>query len=153
MWRVLLVGLLVGGCSDPAPANTDAAVVPDVHAWPIYRTAPFTMLICTGGNPGDANCPINVVSLDAFGDVASGAQLRFVAQPLSQDLYLTDIRVMGNSRVHIVGLYLEQWDGSMATATVLLTEQLDPGQTVGPTAAMTILNPASQVVVRAEVVY
>ena len=129
------------------------APVQAIDAVPTFRTPPFVMLICTGGNPGDPNCPINVVSLDAFGDVAAGAQLRFAAQPLSQDLYLTDIRVIGNSQLHIVGLYLEQWDGTMATATVLLAEQLDPGQTVGPTAAMTTLNPTGQVTVRAEVVY
>src|SRR5688572_4699641 len=89
--RCIVTALLVVGCGDPAPAGSDAAVVPEVDAPPVYRTPPFVMQICTGGNPGDPNCPINVVGLDAFGEVAAGAQLRFVAQPLSQDLYLTDI--------------------------------------------------------------
>jgi hypothetical protein len=148
-----LIALLLAACGDPAPATSDAPLGSDIDATVALRSAPFLMQLCTGGNPGDATCPINFISLDELGGVAVGARLRFVAQPLAQDFYLSDLRISGSTTLHIQGLYLDQWNGTMATAGPLLVEELGPGQTVGPLAVTTPLSPASQVVVRADAIY
>ena len=131
----------------------DAPSTSDIDARPVLRSAPFMMLLCTSGNPGDVTCPINFVSLDELGGVALSASLRFVTQALAQDLYLNDLRIVGSATLHIQGLYLEQWNGTMVTGGTILVEQLDPGQTVGPLSVTTPLSPTSQVVVRADVIY
>jgi hypothetical protein len=62
-------------------------------------TDKFNPLLCTGGVAGDVAgcttgdpthcCPVNIVKLDSVGLV--GAEIDFVAQPLSSDLYVSDL--------------------------------------------------------------
>src|SRR5262249_40548506 len=58
---------------------------------PELATARFTPLLCTSGNPGDPTCPINYVDLTGILQGWAGAQIKMVAQPLSQDLYVTNL--------------------------------------------------------------
>ncbi len=67
------------------------------------ETAAFTPLLCTSGSPGEATCPINYVDIGGLVEGWAGAQIRFVAQPLSQDLYLTNLALQGGPE----GVYLE----------------------------------------------
>ena len=69
----------------------------------IIQTAQFQPQLCTGGSPDNAQgtCPTNHVSLAALG--LPGAEIDFVAQPLSQDTYVTDLRVIAAAD----GAYLE----------------------------------------------
>ena len=67
------------------------------------ETAAFTPLLCTGGVPGDATCPINYVDISGLVQGWAGAKIQFVAQPLSQDLYLTNLKLVGGTD----GVYLE----------------------------------------------
>ncbi len=67
------------------------------------ETEPFTPLLCTSGNPGDATCPINYVDISGLVMGWAGAKIKFVAQPLSQDLYLTNLSLEGGTE----GVYLE----------------------------------------------
>ncbi|HTL37484.1 MAG TPA: hypothetical protein VL326_30330 [Kofleriaceae bacterium] len=153
MWRVLVAGPLLAACSTPAPAGPDAAA-PDVaaiDAASVLRTPPFTMQLCTGGNPGDPTCPENVIPLEALGQLAVGGQLRFVAQPLSQDLYITQLRITGNSHIHIVGLYVDTYANGMWTFGQLLTETLEPNTSV--TAALTSFNSSAQIAFRVDRIY
>lgn len=79
-------------------AERDAAgVMPDQG----LQTGKFTPLLCTGGNPGDPTCPINHVALDGVG--LPGATIDLVAQALSEDLYVTDLKVTAS----VDGVYLE----------------------------------------------
>jgi hypothetical protein len=80
-------------------AERDAAgVMPDQG----LQTGKFTPLLCTGGTPGvDATCPINHVGLDALG--LPGASIDLVAQALSQDLYVTDLKLHAS----VDGVYIE----------------------------------------------
>jgi mono/diheme cytochrome c family protein len=66
-------------------------------------TEAFTPQICTGGNPGDATCPINIVPLDSLVQAWGGARIKFVAQALSQDLYVTNLALEGGAD----GVYIE----------------------------------------------
>ncbi|CAN5503559.1 hypothetical protein BH11MYX1_BH11MYX1_37860 [soil metagenome] len=74
------------------PGTTDVTIT----------TAKITPLICTGGVAGvDSTCPVNHVDL---GDVGlTGATLDFVAQQLSDSIYLSDIYVKASTQ----GAYLE----------------------------------------------
>jgi len=67
------------------------------------ETPPFTPLKCTGGVPGDATCPITYVDLTPLVEGWGGAQIKFVAQALSQDLYVTNLALVGGPE----GVYLE----------------------------------------------
>ncbi len=67
------------------------------------ETAPFTPLLCTSGTPGEATCPINYVDISNLVEGWMGAKIKFVAQPLSQDLYLTNLALEGGPE----GVYLE----------------------------------------------
>ena len=68
-------------------------------------------LLCTGGVAGDVAgcttgdsshcCPVNQVSLDKIGLI--GAEIDFVAQPLSSDLYVSDLYLKASTD----GVYLE----------------------------------------------
>jgi mono/diheme cytochrome c family protein len=79
-------------------AERDAAgVMPDQG----LQTGKFTPLLCTGGNPGDPTCPVNHVALDGLG--LPGASIDMVAQALSQDLYVTDLKLVPS----VDGVYLE----------------------------------------------
>jgi hypothetical protein len=72
-------------------------------------TAPFTPIYCTGGTSGSATCPFNHVSLVDAGMSASpavdltGAEISFIVQPLSNDMYITDLTLKGGTN----GVYLE----------------------------------------------
>ncbi|MFT3699210.1 MAG: hypothetical protein QM831_39045 [Kofleriaceae bacterium] len=93
------------------------------------QTPQFTPLLCTGGTAGDVSgcttggacCPINIVKLDGLG--LAGAEIDFVAQPLSSDLYLSDIYLKGAAD----GVYMEHplfvsWD---STGTNAIPDTLD----------------------------
>ncbi len=72
-------------------------------------TDPFAVLLCTSGVAGDPTCPINHVSLASVGANAptpidlTGAEIDFVAQPLSDALYLTDMVLKAGGS----GIYIE----------------------------------------------
>jgi len=83
-------------------AERDAANVSGTGD-PTLVTAPFTPLLCTGGNPGDATCPITNVDLSPLVANWAGAKIKFVAQPLSGALYVTDLTLEGGAE----GVYLE----------------------------------------------
>ena len=79
-------------------AERDAAgVTPDQG----LQTGKFTPLICTGGNPGDATCPVNHVDLSELH--LPGASIDMVVQALSQDIYVTDLKLNAS----VDGVYLE----------------------------------------------
>jgi len=82
-------------------AERDAAGVGELDTG--LETAAFTPLLCTSGSPGDATCPYNYVDIGGLVEGWAGAQIRFVAQPLSQDLYLTNLALQGGPE----GVYLE----------------------------------------------
>lgn len=67
------------------------------------ETALFTPVLCTGGNPGDPTCPITYVDITGLVDGWAGARIKFVAQPLSQDLYVTNLSLEGGAE----GVYIE----------------------------------------------
>ncbi len=67
------------------------------------ETAPFTPVLCTGGNPGDPTCPITYVDISGLVPDWAGAKIKFVAQPLSQDLYMTNLALEGGAE----GVYIE----------------------------------------------
>ena len=72
-------------------------------------TQPFAPLLCTSGVAGDPTCPINHVSLVDAGMGASppvdltGAEISFLVQPLSADMYVTDLTLKAGT----AGVYLE----------------------------------------------
>ena len=78
---------------------------------PQLETAHFAPQLCTGGVAGDIAgcstgdpthcCPVNLVPLTVLGLV--GAEIDFVAQPLGNDLYVTDLFLKGAGD----GVYLE----------------------------------------------
>jgi len=68
------------------------------------ETAAFTPLLCTPpAAPGTAGCPINYVEIGALVEGWAGAKIKFVAQALSQDLYMTNLALEGGPE----GVYLE----------------------------------------------
>jgi cytochrome c553 len=67
------------------------------------ETARFTPVLCTGGNPGDPTCPITYVDISSLVPNWAGARIKFVAQPLSQDLYVTNLALEGGAE----GVYIE----------------------------------------------
>lgn len=109
--RMLTVGdhmALGGGPALEATDSTSAlewiqaerAARPEIE--PI-RTAMVTPMLCTGGNPGDATCPINMVDLGGIGPTPVAATLEFVLQNVSGDSYFTNVKVKGGAE----GVYLE----------------------------------------------
>jgi cytochrome c553 len=58
----------------------------------VLETTPFVPLLCTMGLPGEPNCPINEVSLEAIG--ATGSKITFVAQSLGSGLYLNNLKLI-----------------------------------------------------------
>jgi hypothetical protein len=62
-------------------------------------------LLCTGGDPGNlaGTCPITYVDISALVEGWAGARIKFVAQPLSQDLYVTNLALEGGPE----GVYIE----------------------------------------------
>jgi len=67
------------------------------------ETERFSPLLCTMGVPGDPTCPINYVDITGLVEGWGGAQIKFVAQPLGQDLYFTNLALVGGTD----GVYLE----------------------------------------------
>lgn len=70
---------------------------------PGLATGRFTPLLCTSGTPGEPTCPITVIDLAPLVEGWAGATIKFVAQPLSQDLYLTNFTLTGGPE----GVYIE----------------------------------------------
>lgn len=66
-------------------------------------TEPFSPLLCTGGDPGSPTCPINIVDLSPLVTGWAGAQIKFVAQPLGTDLYVTNLQLITGAE----GVYIE----------------------------------------------
>lgn len=86
--RSLLAFALIG-CSGGS-SSPDAAT----------NTGPFSPQLCTGGNPGDATCPINTIDLGV-----SGSKLTFAFQPDSGNpnvFYVSSPKLTAGS----AGLYL-----------------------------------------------
>jgi cytochrome c553 len=67
------------------------------------ETPLFTPLLCTAGAPGDPTCPITYVDISGLVEGWAGARIKFVAQPLSLDLYLTNLALEGGAE----GVYIE----------------------------------------------
>jgi hypothetical protein len=67
------------------------------------ETALFTPVLCTSGAPGDPTCPITYVDLTGLVEGFAGARIKFVAQPLSSDLYVTNLALEGGAE----GVYIE----------------------------------------------
>jgi mono/diheme cytochrome c family protein len=67
------------------------------------ETARFTPVLCTGGSPGDPTCPVTYVDITGLVEGWGGARIKFVAQPLSQDLYVTNLALEGGPD----GVYIE----------------------------------------------
>jgi mono/diheme cytochrome c family protein len=67
------------------------------------ETAAFTPVFCTSGNPGDPTCPITTIDISGLVEGWAGAKIKFVATPLSQDLYVTNLELEGGPE----GVYLE----------------------------------------------
>lgn len=67
------------------------------------ETARFTPVLCTAGDPGSETCPITYVDIANLVEGWAGAKIKFVATPLSQDLYLTSLELEGGPE----GVYLE----------------------------------------------
>lgn len=73
----------------------------------VIRSDKFTPMLCTGGNPGDATCPINMVDLTALGQPAT---LEVVVTQLVADLYLTNIQLTaGAAGLHVTHPTFESW--------------------------------------------
>jgi len=70
-------------------AERDA--LPDTNDGSI-ETARFQPLMCSGGLPGEAACPMNTVALDEIG--VPGGRISFVAQALGSGLYLTNLKLV-----------------------------------------------------------
>lgn len=67
------------------------------------ETAAFTPVLCTSGNPGDPTCPITYVDISNLVQGWAGARIKFVAQPLSSALYVTELALEGGAE----GVYIE----------------------------------------------
>jgi hypothetical protein len=55
---------------------------------------PFNVQLCTAGSAGAATCPINTVMLDPL---IAGATISFVAQPLTNAIYLDNLTLVAGS--------------------------------------------------------
>lgn len=144
MWRVLVVGLL-SACGDDSAhhAPTDAAI----DATVVYETSPFTMLLCTAGNPGDPTCPFNQIPLDALGATAAGARLRFVAAAAGEGLEVRALRMDAPHSLHLEDLSFAH----AGTDGVLIVESLDNGITA--TALVDPFDPIGPIAIHVAVVY
>jgi hypothetical protein len=83
-------------------AEREAANVTET-AGPTLETAAFTPVFCTDGDPGSPTCPITTVDLSGLVEGWAGAKIKFVATPLSQDLYITNLVLEGGPE----GVYIE----------------------------------------------
>lgn len=110
--RMLSVGdhtAMMGGPALLAPEASDCLewiqaeklARPDIA--PI-RTAMITPMLCTAGNPGDATCPINTISLDGVGPTpVTGATVTFTIASVGSDSYITNLKVKAGAE----GVYIE----------------------------------------------
>lgn len=110
--RMLSVGdhtAMMGGPALLAPEASDCLewiqaeklARPDIE--PI-RTAMITPMLCTAGNPGDATCPINTISLDGVGPTpVTGASITFTIASVGADSYITNLKVKAGAE----GVYIE----------------------------------------------
>ncbi len=74
----------------------------------VIRSDQFSPMLCTGGNPGDATCPINTVSFASLGQ--ADASLEVVVTKLVSDLYLTNIQLKaGAAGLHVTHPTIESW--------------------------------------------
>ncbi len=67
----------------------------------IIGVTKFAPAPCTAGNPGDATCPVNTVTLDEVG--AAGSSVTFVMQVLPDGMYMTNMTLVPGPS----GLYIE----------------------------------------------
>jgi hypothetical protein len=127
------------------------------------ETAAFTPVLCTAGNPGDPTCPITYVDISNLVEGWAGAKIKFVAKPLSQDLYVTNLAVEGGPE----GVYLEhplfvswplQGDPIPDTLDRFFNIKLNmmpgamPQQLLGGTAAFINFSPTNQLTIHFKVV-
>jgi hypothetical protein len=68
-------------------------------------TPAFQFQLCTSGVAGDPTCPINHVDISALPNAPAlpGAEIDFLAQPLANDIYVTDLTATTGQD----GLYVE----------------------------------------------
>lgn len=113
MWRVLLAGTAVAGCSGSTP-SPDAAVVSER----------FTPVLCTSGTPGDSTCPINNVDLGT----SFALHASFVARPVNVMLEISGFQLLGTAS-HADGVNMEVWcaDCYQPLARKLVAASLDVG--------------------------
>jgi hypothetical protein len=79
------------------------------------ETAPFSLLVCTGGDPGSPTCPFNDVSL---GELGAEGSFRFTATALANALHIDKATFAAGAG----GLYLEDprivtWPAGATTGT------------------------------------
>ena len=74
---------------------------------PPIRTAQMVPMLCTMGNPGDPQCPINMIDLTALGQPG---RVEVVVSQLVADSYLTNIKIVaGAAGLHIAHPLFESW--------------------------------------------
>ena len=135
--------LLLAGCPEHGSR-------PDGATGSELETARFVPQLCTGGQPGDPTCPVNVVVLDFSG---VSARLGFVMQALGSGLFMTNVQLeAGLAGFAVRNLMVRMWTNpAMSMDFILLTDlSLSPGQTVGLGAfSITTGNPTSQISIAA----
>jgi hypothetical protein len=74
---------------------------------PPIRTMQMVLMLCTMGNPGDANCPINSIDLVGLGQPGTA---EVVVSKLVNDAYLTNIQIKaGAAGLHVAHPLFESW--------------------------------------------
>jgi hypothetical protein len=94
--------VLAAGCTEHgSSAGGDATAGSDLE------TQRFQPQICTGGQPGEPSCPVNLVALE-LGE--GRGTFSFVVQGLGSGMFLTDMKLApGPSGLRIQGLTLRVW--------------------------------------------
>ena len=113
----------LAACSGHGTSAPDAAA-------PLAGPA-FSLLMCTAGSPGGPDCPYDHVQLGTVDSVVS-----FLAEPLSNDIYLNRISIVAGSQgVHVEGLRVEATPCNLNEQGWWPTIDLAPGtqQTLGDT--------------------
>lgn len=91
-----LIALVLAACGGNGTQH-----VPDAAPW--GQTQPFKPLLCTSGNPGDATCPINHLTVSEADPSPELSQLDVVVQQSAHDWNLTAMVV----RANLDGLFVE----------------------------------------------
>ncbi|HEY5924935.1 MAG TPA: hypothetical protein VIV11_24810 [Kofleriaceae bacterium] len=74
---------------------------------PPIRTTQMVPQLCTMGNPGDPNCPINMIDLTELGQPG---RVEVVVSQLVADSYLTNIKIVaGAAGLHVTHPVFESW--------------------------------------------